>query len=57
MASGRRPNYSWGMVTKKDDARQVTQAAPVKSADRHKVRAAVEKIRHRDAELLKRLAR
>jgi len=44
------------MATKKD-TRAAAQAAPVKVADRERIRAAAKKIRQRDAELLKRLAR
>lgn len=44
------------MATKKD-TREATQPASVKVADREKIRATAKKIRQRDAELLKRLAR
>lgn len=44
------------MATKRD-TREASSAAPVKVADREKVRAIAKNIRERDAELLKRLAR
>lgn len=50
------PGTVVGMATKKD-TRAAAQAAPVKVADRERIRAAAKKIRQRDAELLKRLAR
>lgn len=45
------------MATEKQQTQEAPQAASVRSADRDKVRAAVAKIKHRDAELLKRLAK
>ncbi|SDN48825.1 hypothetical protein SAMN05192576_2225 [Nocardioides szechwanensis] len=56
MAIRRAAKYSRGMATKRDN-REASIAAPVKVADREKVREISKKIRKRDAELLKRLAR
>ena len=55
-----KPRSAFGLQTtaaRRDARGEVAAPETVKSADREKVRAAVRKIRHRDAELLKRLAR
>lgn len=56
MAIRRAAKYSRGMATKRD-TRASSSAAPAKVADRKKALAVLDKIRKRDAELLKRLAR
>lgn len=54
---GSYPSGYLGPMATKKDTREATAAARVKSADKAKVTAAVAKIKHRDAELLRRLAR